>query len=322
MKQKTKSTLTLILKAAIAAGLIAFLVKSGHFDPKDVWELMTLPNVILALTLVGLNTFVAAWRWIILLRARGFVINPGYGFSLYLIGIFFNHALPGSVGGDMVRGYYLVSDHPGRRLDSVLSIIIDRVLGLYSFFILTLLAVAWDYEFVSTHDKIRWVGLSSLIVFLAMTFFFVVAFSTRLSRLFGLTFFARRISIVHRLIEGIQHFGKDRRIIALSVLVSLFGQLFTCIFFYQLALASDEMDISWKAVLFAVPMGFLVTAIPIAPAGIGVGQVAFLYLFQAYLQKQTQFGATAITAYQLCVMCWALVGAYFYLRRKKPKELE
>ncbi|NJL25268.1 MAG: hypothetical protein HC902_08875, partial [Calothrix sp. SM1_5_4] len=47
----------------------------------------------------------------------------GIWFSLYLIGIFFNFALPGSVGGDVVRGYYLVADHPERRMDSILSIV-------------------------------------------------------------------------------------------------------------------------------------------------------------------------------------------------------
>ncbi len=78
---------------------------------------------------------------------------------------------------------------------------------------------------------------------------------------------------------------------------------------------------TFNAILFAVPMGFLVTALPIAPAGVGVGQVAFAYLFQAYLQSDTQFGANSITAYQLSAVAWAIVGAFLYLRRKKPKEL-
>jgi hypothetical protein len=65
-----------------------------------------------------------------------------------------------------------------------------------------------------------------------------------------------------------------------------------------------------------------VTALPIAPAGIGVGQVAFNYLFQAYLQKPTGFGATAMTAIQLSTVCWALIGAVLYLRRRRPHDLE
>jgi uncharacterized membrane protein YbhN (UPF0104 family) len=140
--------------------------------------------------------------------------------------------------------------------------------------------------------------------------------------LLGLGFFERRIPVLHRVVEGIHHFGRDRKIIVLSVFVSLVTQLITCLFFYQLGVVSGESAISFNAVLFAVPMGFLITALPIAPAGIGVGQVAFAYLFQAYMQKETQFGANSITAYQLSTVVWAIVGAAIYLRRKKPKELE
>src|SRR3989344_4860306 len=111
MTQKNKKISSLVLKLSFPSTLIVYMVKSGHLDPKEVWELMTVPNVLLALTLVGINITLAAWRWIILLQARGFQIPLSYGFSLYLIGMFFNHALPGSVGGDVVRGYYLVSDH-------------------------------------------------------------------------------------------------------------------------------------------------------------------------------------------------------------------
>ncbi len=322
MTAKIKARLTLLLKICVAVGLIVFLVKKGHLDPKELWALMTPLNVFMALAIAGVGTLMAAWRWTILLQARGFPVTLRSCFSLYLIGIFFNHALPGSVGGDVVRGYYLVAENPDRRLDSILSIIIDRVLGLYSFFMLTLVAVALDFEFVSTHEKIRWVALMCFLVFVGLTCFFTVAFSHRLSHLFGLGFFERRIPIVHRIVEGIHHFGQDRKVIALSVLVSLLTQLITCAFFYQMGIVSGETALTFNAVLFAVPMGFLVTAIPIAPAGIGVGQVAFAYLFQAYMQKETQYGANSITAYQLSVICWAILGAVIYLRRKKPKELQ
>lgn len=318
---KKNSRLSLVLKVAVAVLLIGYLVRSGHLDPKDLWALMTFPNVALALTLVGLNLAFSAWRWLLLLEARGLSLPFGYGFSLYLIGVFFNFAIPGSVGGDFVRGYYLVADHPDRRLDAALSVAIDRILGLYSFFILTLIAVALDFDFVSTHEQIRWVALSCALIFAGMTVFFLVVFSHRLSHLFGLGFFEKRIAIVHKLVIGCQRFGQNRRAIGTSVLVSLGSQLIAMAFFYQLAKVSGETAVTWNAVMFAVPMGFLVSALPIAPAGIGVGQVAFLYLFSAYVQQDSQFGATAITAFQLTNAAWALVGAALYLKRRKPQDL-
>lgn len=322
MTTKTKSTLKLILKIALAAALITFMVRSGHLDPKDLWELMTFKNVVLAIVLVGLNTAIAAWRWIILMRSRGIQISIWNGFSLYLIGIFFNYALPGSVGGDVVRGYYLVSEYPQHKADTILSLVIDRIMGLYSFFILTLIACALDFDFVVHHEKIRFVALFCLLVFLALTIFFTITFSTRLSRLAGFGFFEKRVPAVHKVVEAVQRFGNNPKAIAISVTVSLMAQLVGMVFFYQVGVISGEHDMSWNAVMFAVPMGFLMMAIPIAPAGIGVGQVAFAYLFQAYLNKPTQVGATSITAFQLTLVCWALVGAVLYLRRRKPRELE
>jgi hypothetical protein len=321
MASKTRNSLSLLAKIVVAVGLIVYLIRSGHLDPHDLWSLMTVRNVVLAVFLIGVNIFMAAYRWILLLRSRGIPLSIGYGLSLYLIGIFFNYALPGAVGGDVVRGYYLVADYPNHRLDVAMSVFIDRVLGLYSFFILTLIAVVFDFDFVMGHEQIRWVAVMAALVFAGMTLFFIVVFSHRLSHALGLGFFEKRVQVVHKAVLAFHRFGQKPVIIAWSVFVSVVAQLVAMLFFYQLALMTGETAITWRAVLFAVPMGFLVTAIPIAPAGIGVGQVAFLYLFKTYLQHDTQFGATAITAYQLTSVVWGLVGAVFYLRRRKPAEL-
>lgn len=317
MASKMKSWLTLILKIAVAAGLIVYMVKGGHLDLSQLWSLMTFKNVAVAVILCGVITLFAVWRWVVLLHARGLYIPFGYGVSLYLIGMFFSYALPGSVSGDLIRGYYLVQDYPGRKMDSVLSVLIDRVLGLYSFFLFTLIAVAWDFDFVMSHEQIRWVALLCLFIFLGMTGFFLLSFSTRLYKMSGLGYLVKRIAPLHKVMEGFQRFGKDRRIIAISLGASLLAQLLTMVFFYQIAVIMGETDITWKAVFFAVPMGFVMTAVPIAPAGVGVGQVAFLYLFQTYVGHPTGFGATAITAYQLTVALYAIIGALFYLRRRK-----
>ena len=322
MASRVKSSIKIILKLALAAALIGYMVRSGHLDLSQLWSLMTPFNIAIGIAFAGANLCMAAWRWILLVRARGFDVGMSYGVPLYLIGMFFNHALPGAVGGDLVRGYYLVKDYPNRKVDAVLSIIIDRVLGLYSFFLLTLIAVAMDYEFVFNHEKIRWVAWLCLLIFLGMTAFFTVTFSRRLSDLFGLRFLMNRIQAVNRLVDAFHRFGSDRRTILYSIGVSLIAQSITMLFFYQLAIVIGETDVTWKAVMFAVPMGFVVTAVPISPAGIGVGQVAFHYLFQIYLERPTSFGTTAITAYQLCVMAWAMVGAILYIRRRRPHEIE
>src|SRR5665213_1763088 len=261
MASKLRSASSLALKIAVAVGLIVYLIHSGHLDLKVVWEMMTIPNVVAALILAGFSTIFSAWRWIILLKARGFYIPFRYGFGLYLIGMFFSYALPGSVSGDLVRGYYLVQDYPDRRLDSVLSVLIDRILGLYSFFILTLVAVVWDLDFVMSHEKIRWVAMLTLFIFLGMTTFFLLGFSERIYRLSRLETIVKKIPPLHKLMNGFQRFGRDRRILAFSIAVSILAQAATMTFFYGIGVLMHEPEVTWKAILFAVPMGFVVTAV-------------------------------------------------------------
>lgn len=317
-----KSKITLVLKIALAVGLIVFMVRSGHLDLNELWSILTPLNIAFGLFLIGLNLALATWRWVLLLKAKGMYVPLRYGFTLYLIGLFFNHALPGAVGGDLVRGYYLVADYPDRKMDAALSILIDRVLGLYSFFVLSLIAVAFDYDFVMNHESIRWVALMCLMIFLGLTAFFLVVFSKRLSYVTGLTWLTSHLGFLNRLVFAFQRFGEHRGTIAASVAVSVLSQISTLVFFYQLGVVTGETAISWNAVLFAVPMGFVVTALPISPAGVGVGQVAFHYLFQIYLNKETSFGTTAITAFQLAIASWAVLGAFFYLRRGKPQAMK
>jgi glycosyltransferase 2 family protein len=317
-----RSKISLVVKILIAVGLIYYLVHSGHLDLSKVWDLITVPNVIIALVLAAFTLGLSAWRWIVLLKARDFNIPVGYGCGLYLIGMFFNYALPGSVSGDLVRGYYLVQDYPARKMDGALSVLIDRILGLYSFFILTLVAVIWDFNFVLSHEKIRLIAALSIFLFAGMTVFFLLGFSPRIYRLSHLDFIIRRIGPLQKVMTGFQRFGQNRRVLALSVFVSILAQCATLVFFYGIGVLMHEPALTWQAVLFVVPMGFVVTAIPLAPAGVGVGQVAFLYLFQTYMGSNTQYGAVSITAFQLATAVWSMMGIIFYLRRRKPHELE
>jgi len=76
-------------------------------------------------------------------------------------------------------------------------------------------------------------------------------------------------------------------------------------------------DVSFSVYLFIVPIGLISTALPITPAGIGVGQAAMYYLYKLYTGFDNQIGPNALTAYQIVLFCWGLLGAYFYISKKK-----
>jgi uncharacterized protein (TIRG00374 family) len=91
---------------------------------------------LLAVGLYVLTQLVSSLRWRLLARPLGFSQPLGQFIAFYYVGMFFNLVLPTSVGGDVVRAWYL-DGRSGRRGAAFLSVFADRVSGL-----LMLIAIA------------------------------------------------------------------------------------------------------------------------------------------------------------------------------------
>jgi uncharacterized membrane protein YbhN (UPF0104 family) len=90
----------------------------------------------LALGLYLLTQGVSAVRWRMFARAAGLGGGWRQYLGYYFVGMFFNLVLPTSVGGDVVRGWYLAR-HRGRGVAAFLSVLAERGSG-----VLVLAAVA------------------------------------------------------------------------------------------------------------------------------------------------------------------------------------
>ncbi len=70
-------------------------------------------------------------RWYVLVRALDLPFTLGEAIRLGLVGTFYNVFLPGSVGGDLVKAFYIAHGQPGRRAAAVATVVIDRLVGLF-----------------------------------------------------------------------------------------------------------------------------------------------------------------------------------------------
>jgi uncharacterized protein (TIRG00374 family) len=78
-----------------------------------------------------ISQVILASRWWLLLRTQGIHINIWAAVRLHFLGLFYNNAMPGSVGGDLIRAWY-VTKHTEKKFEAVLSIFVDRFVGLLS----------------------------------------------------------------------------------------------------------------------------------------------------------------------------------------------
>jgi len=91
---------------------------------------------LLAVAVYAVAQLVSSLRWRLLARPLGFAHTLGQFIAFYYVGMFFNLVLPTSVGGDVVRAWYL-DGRSGRKVAAFLSVFADRASGL-----LMLLAIA------------------------------------------------------------------------------------------------------------------------------------------------------------------------------------
>lgn len=327
MRKKAKSILIQSLKVAFSLGLIFWLVQSGKLNFKALLSLLQPQYLALALGFIGTSIYLTSERWRFLLLTQSHKLSSTQTFKLTLIGIFFNFAVPGGVGGDLVKAFYFSKDHPESRMVAATSVLMDRVLGLYSMILMAMLAMIFDWQHVQNISTLRILWQ----VVLTLCFLFTVALSLIFSqKIYDRGTFKRLLERIPfsgktiRIYESLHLYGRSLRYVISSILISMLAQTFSILFLVLAGTVSGLGDIPWSTYFLVAPLGFMATAIPISPAGVGVGQAAFYFLFNLYSGNTTDLGPTTITAFQVGTFVFGMVGAFFYMQRKEkvPQSIE
>lgn len=91
--------------------------------------------LLLALLVLPISYTITSLRWHMLLETLEIHIGRWRTFVLNMVGAFYNTFMPGSTGGDLVKAYY-ASRHTTHRVRAIISVVVDRVLGLLALVIL------------------------------------------------------------------------------------------------------------------------------------------------------------------------------------------
>lgn len=316
-----KRILTSILKFGIAAGLIAWMVNKGTLDFSLLLRLAHPLYLLPCVMALFLNLYINNYRWVFLLRGQGFDIGVKETLPLSLIGLFFNYAMPGGVGGDLVKGYYIFQEYPGRKTVAGTSILIDRIIGFVGMVVVSMIAIALNLSFILSKPELVSLSLGVLALFAVFVLFFIFAFS---SSIYGHpwvnTLFEKLPGGVKikKIYEAVHSYKKSPKNFVIACGLTLLTQAAAILFFYLTGTALGIEQVPVITYMFAVPLGLIATALPISPAGIGVGQAVFMVLFNWSLGYESPLGASLITAHQVMTFIMGLSGAFFYFKKKKP----
>ena len=321
------------LKLGLAAGLIYLLVQGGLLDLRqltrigDRWPWLLVAQIPLAVLLLA-----ASVRWHLLMRARQVRIRFRDTFAIMLVGWFFNQTMPSNTGGDVAKAWSVAVDHPDRRSEAIMSILVDRLTGLVALLVFALCAAALNLDLIRSDARIaNLVSLAGLALLIAVAGIFAF-YSDTLRRRIPIgpleAWAVRRLRLESGGVVG-RAYGRVRELVlaadrAVYAYRSHRGTLLACLglsFVLHSMTACVNLSLAWallgpdfeaRTLLLLVPLAHIGMTLGITPGNVGVGEVIYAELFRWGGIAQ---GGLICVLQRLCWISWALVGGIVFMLR-------
>ncbi|MEI6972440.1 MAG: lysylphosphatidylglycerol synthase transmembrane domain-containing protein, partial [bacterium] len=157
-------------KTMAAAALLALLFR--FVDWRESFRTIMdirLPYIAVLLLISFVMNGISCLKWQLFLTARGVKTSFLQLFRLYLVGYFFNNFMPGSVGGDVVRGMELGRETSSRS-NSYGSVFLERLTGFIALIAAAIAAAAINPAVVRTRALWVVIGLLAIVLVGAIAF--------------------------------------------------------------------------------------------------------------------------------------------------------
>jgi uncharacterized protein (TIRG00374 family) len=281
-----------------------------------MWETLQDANwwwFIPGLAALGIMTILQTLRWLWLLRVQG--VSPSFRrtYGINLIGMFFNLFLPGGTGGDLIKMYLVSREAPGKRAASVLSVFMDRVVGL-----LALIAIAGIVSLFAFNELWAESSLRGLIITLGcivggaigfMLFVFVIEKFHLAKKL------PSWLPLRHAFLEVAASFSTYARTggaLWAAFLISLPTHILIFFSFFCAARALSA-ELTFLQLFTVLPIILTIAALPISVAGLGGREQLFKVTLGAlYAVPGGVAVLVGFTGFMLAVV-WGAVGGLVYI---------
>ncbi|MFA6134315.1 MAG: lysylphosphatidylglycerol synthase transmembrane domain-containing protein [Phycisphaerae bacterium] len=267
-------------------------------------------SLVAASVLYGLLQVILAYRWRLLLKVAQVAIPFWEAMRLTFLGAFFSIVVPGTVGGDLVKAYY-VGKHTPNKAAALMSIIMDRVLGLTE---LTLLATAMLLAVrlggLVAPDQLRLPTLMVLAVIAGLIGAFVFLLSPRFRRLLHLGRLYQHLPFAHhiRSLGEVTHlYRRNPGAMVAAVLVTFLAHV--C-WIGSIALLGWGLHLPtpWYSFFLYIPLIYIIGAVPLTPGGLGLVEKFYLVFLVTADCTPSMVLALALLV-RLLPLLWSLPGA-------------
>jgi glycosyltransferase 2 family protein len=313
-----------VLKIIFSVGLFSYLVYQGKIDTKILSKLLLTPGTMaITLFLIISQNLSNSLRWFNILATQttkkiNFIFLAGVNW----IGLFFNTVLPGAVTGDLIKMFYIKQiDSKISKTGMILTVLMDRIYGLLGLIILMGIISLSRYErLTSLGQGLETIVHFNLLLFLGAIFFFALMFlPKKLQEKFSQI--CSKIPVIGKktihLNECFWMMAEKKRTMFACIGISLFSHNLGILAFYHITSPFFNKPIAFLDLYSVIPVGMIITAIPISPGGMGVGHAAFEKIL-GYFQLTN--GANLFNTFWIMLLINNLLGFIPYILLSKKKE--
>ena len=290
-------------------------------DPREVWQVCThaaLFPLLVAGGLVLVDRALMAYRWFVLLRPlEGRNLPPFWTIlRIFFVSTFVGTFLPASIGGDAVRAYAL-SNHAVPIADSMASVVVDRMLGVLSVLLMSLLGLALARDLATSRAVVLALGITALACVVSAVLIFSNTADKIAERLIARLPWERLRVAAASLFASIRRYSTHHSALGNVLVSSVAVQVLRVIQAYYMGV-SIGMQLPLVTYFAFIPLILLIMFLPITANGIGTGQAAFLWLFSRVGTPHDEAFALSVLFIALGII-GNLPGAVYYLRGS-PRE--
>ena len=322
------------LKWLLAIGLLTALF---WFNRKGLAELRTREigwSFFAAATVVRLVSLGLTFlRWRMLVIGIGLPFRVREAFRLGLLGEACNLLGPGSAGGDLLKAVWLAKDYPGRRASAAATVLLDRVLGLWSLFVVGALAtlIPSGTKLAPEMQWAIWTLWGGAVGGLVVIGSLLVPAVTHSVVMHWLTTWRGIGRIVHELMDSIALYQQRPLAIVLAAVlsVSVHVGFLTSFALCAVALNGDRPIPSYVDHLVGLPLPEALASIVPTPNGVGALEWAVTWFYRQHQQTldpdsslaqleaaQTNGFFTAL-AYRATILMGGVLGVAYYLAARR-----
>jgi len=308
--KKQKSFMKPVLRFVVSFGLIGIILYLFREQLPTVFQHLKDANpfyFLAAVIVFFLGLIGVAFRLRFVVMAQQTDLSPGFAYYVNLIALFFNNVLPSSVGGEMVKAYYLYKNANGN-VSAFSAVIVDRLFGIVTMILISISAILFWDQAQSSYKILSSIMLLSLFIITFGILVFNKKIVDTLCQIHIPLVPGILLEKIREIYKALYDYRGHKRIILKCVLLTLAGQGAYIIANYLLAM-SLSIDISMGFFFFFVP---ILLVIGIAPSvnGIGVREATFLFYLTEFTSPEKALALSLLSTFFLIIV--GIIGGIIY----------